>query len=82
MPKLSEAEKRVISLWINTETGSSLLKNIEEAKQNYIDEAMLGTNNGPQYTHDRIVAAQAVETIYQWLKSFQTKPERPDEDDN
>lgn len=74
--ELSEAEKRVLTLWLNTETGDTLLKMIDETKQNYLDEAMAGINNGSTYTHDRVVAAKAIETIYYWLKSF-VKEEPP-----
>ena len=78
--ELSEAEKRVITLWLSTETGDTLLKIIDETKQNYLDEAMAGINNGSNYTHDRVVAAKAIETMYYWLKTF-VKKEPPEQED-
>lgn len=78
--KLSEAEKRVISLWLSTDTGDTLLKIIDETKQNYLDEAMAAINKGPQFTHDRVVAAKAVEELYEWLKTYRKVAEKEEED--
>ena len=79
--KLSEAEKRTLGIWLDTDTGDTLLKIIDEMKQNYLDEAMAGLNQGAQFTHDRVVAARTTETIYYWLKGFQKPQDKPDDDD-
>lgn len=70
MAKLSEAEKKTLCNWMTTDTGAKLLESIKETEQGYINEAMLGISHGPQYTHDRVVAAQAIDTIYSWLKAY------------
>ena len=71
--KLSIAEQKAITNWLSTDTGATLLKMIKETEQGYLDEAMVGLNQGPQYTHDRVVAAQAIDTIYQWLKAYRNE---------
>lgn len=78
--KLSIAEQKAITNWFSTDTGATLLKMIKETEQGYLDEAMVGLNQGPQYTHDRVVAAQAVETIYQWLKAYRIEEKKKDEE--
>ena len=76
--ELSDAEKKVLGLWLNTDTGATLLEIIKEMEQGYLDEAMLGVTQGPEYTHNRVVAAQAIDTIYQWLKTY--RKEIPEEE--
>jgi hypothetical protein len=78
--KLSIAEQKAITNWFSTDTGATLLKMIKETEQGYLDEAMVGINQGPQHTHDRVVAAQAIETIYQWLKAYRIEEKKKDED--
>lgn len=77
--KLSKAEQKTLSNWFNTDTGATLLKMIDETKQGYLDEAMVGISQGAEYTHDRVVAAQAIDTIYQWLKAYRN--EQPPEEE-
>ncbi len=81
MTQLSEAEKRVITLWLNTDTGATLLEMIKETEQSYLDEAMVGISQGPEYTHSRVVAAQAIDTIYQWLKAYRTEDKPKETED-
>lgn len=76
--ELSDAEKKVLGLWLSTDTGATLLEIIKEMEQGYLDEAMLGVTQGPEYTHNRVVAAQAIDTIYQWLKAY--RKEIPEEE--
>lgn len=80
MVELSEAEKRVICNWMDTDTGDKLLAIIKEIGEGYIEEAKLKLDKGPQFTHDRVVAAEAVETIYEWLKAYK-KPDKPNEEE-
>lgn len=79
MVELSEAEKRVICNWMDTDTGDKLLATIKEIGEGYIEEAKLKLNRGPQFTHDRVVAAEAVDTIYEWLKAYK-KPDKSNEE--
>lgn len=80
MTKLTPAEQKAITNWINTDTGAALLAVIADQRQGYLDEAMLNTKQGPQFTHDRVVAAQAIDTIYEWLKAYR-KPDTPTEEE-
>lgn len=79
MVKLSEAEKKTLCNWMDTDTGAKLLESIKETGQGYINEAMLGIAQGQQYTHDRVVAAQAIDTIYRWLKAYRKEEPRQEE---
>lgn len=79
MVKLSEAEKKTLCNWMATDTGAKLLESIKETGQGYINEAMLGIAQGQQYTHDRVVAAQAIDTIYRWLKAYRKEEPRQEE---
>lgn len=66
--KLSEAERKTLDNFMRTELGGKVLDIIKESQQSYLDTAMLITNKGPQATHDCVVAAAAIETVYQFLK--------------
>lgn len=66
--ELSETERKTLNDFMRTELGGKVLDLIKESQQSYLDTAMLITNKGPQATHDCVVAAAAVETIYQFLK--------------
>jgi hypothetical protein len=80
-PKFTEAELNTVNNWMRTDTGKKLLEIIHATSQGYLDEAMIGIAQGANYTHDRVVAAQAIDTIYQWLKPPEPKKEEPGEDD-
>ena len=65
---LSKAELKVMYNFMRTDLGKKILANIAESKQGYLDAAVAGYPRGEEYTHDCVVAAAAVETIYQFLK--------------
>ena len=56
-----------------------MLANVAESKQGYLDAAVAGYPRGKEYTHDCVVAAAAVETIYQFLKPPEEAKEAPEE---
>ena len=66
--RLSEAELKTFQKFMRTELGKKILLNVKEAEQGYLDRAMLCIDKGPAVTHDCVVAAAAIETIYQFLK--------------
>lgn len=66
--RLSEAEQKTLNRWMRTELGEKVLANIQEASQGYLDQAVAGFTKGKEFTHDCVVAAAAIETIYQFLK--------------
>lgn len=66
--RLSEAEKKTLNRWMSTELGEKVLANIQEAAQGYLDQAVAGFTKGQEFTHNCVVAAAAIETIYQFLK--------------
>lgn len=66
--RLSEAEQRAFYNFMRTELGEKILQNVKESEQGYLDRAMLCIDKGPNVTHDCVVAAAAIETIYQFLK--------------
>ena len=66
--RLSEAELKTFYRFMRTDLGQKILDEVAEAKQSYIDAAVAGFNRGKDYTHDNVVAAAAIETIYQFLK--------------
>jgi len=74
--RLSEAERKTLNNFMRTDLGGKVLDLIKDSQQSYLDTAMLITNQGPQATHDCVVAAAAVGTIYQFLK-----PPKPKEND-
>lgn len=66
--RLSEAELKTFYRFMRTDLGQKILDEVAEAKQSYIDAAVAGFNRGKDYTHDNVVAAAAIETVYQFLK--------------
>ena len=66
--RLSEAELKTFYRFMRTDLGQKILDEVAESKQGYLDEAVAGYPRGKEYTHDCVVAAAAVETIYQFLK--------------
>ena len=66
--KLSEAEQKTLNRWMSTDLGKKVLAIIQESAQGYLDSAVAGFNKGRDYTHECVVAAAAIETIYQFLK--------------
>lgn len=66
--RLSEAERNTFYRFMRTELGDKVLANIKELEQSQIDKAMLGIDKGKEFTHDCIVAATAIESVYQILK--------------
>lgn len=66
--RLSEAEKKAFYNFMRTELGEKILLIVKESEQGYLDSAMVQINKGPNVTHDCVVAAAAIETIYQFLK--------------
>lgn len=75
--RLSEAEVKTLNRFMRTELGEKVLANIQEFKQGYLDKAVAGYIKGKDFTHDCIVAAAGIETIYQYLKP--PKGSDPDE---
>ena len=74
--KLSEAEQKTLNRWMRTDLGQKVLAIIQESAQGYLDSAVAGFNKGRDYTHECVVAAAAIETIYQFLR-----PPAEDKDD-
>lgn len=66
--RLSEAELKTFYRFMRTDLGQKILDEIAESKQGYLDAAVAGFNKGKDYTHDNVVAAAAIETVYQFLK--------------
>ena len=66
--RLSEAELKTFYRFMRTDLGQKILDEVAESKQGYLDAAVAGFNKGKDYTHDNVVAAAAIETIYQFLK--------------
>lgn len=66
--QLSEAERKALNNFMRTELGEKVLDMIKVSAQGYLDRAMLNFNKGPEFTHDCVVAAAAIETIYEFLK--------------
>ena len=77
--RLSEAELKTFYRFMRTDLGQKILANIAESKQGYLDAAVAGYPRGKEYTHDCVVAAAAVETIYQFLKPPEEAKEAPEE---
>ena len=65
---LTKAELKVMYNFMRTDLGQKILANVAESKQGYLDAAVAGFNRGKDYTHDNVVAAAAIETVYQFLK--------------
>lgn len=76
---LSKAELKVMYNFMRTDLGKKILANVAESKQGYLDAAVAGYPRGKEYTHDCVVAAAAVETIYQFLKPPEEAKEAPEE---
>lgn len=74
--RMSEAERKTFNRFMRTELGQKVLGSIKELEQAHITKAMLNVEKGREYTHDRIVSATAIETVYQLLK-----PPKKDEDE-
>ena len=66
--RLSEAERKTFYRFMRTDLGEKILTNIKELEQAQVDKAMLGVDKGQNFTHDCIVAANAIESVYQLLK--------------
>lgn len=66
--RLSEAERKTFNRFMRTELGDKVLAQVKELEQSQIDKAMLGVDKGSSFTHDCIVAATAIESVYQILK--------------
>ena len=75
MDKLSPEELKSWYRFASTELGQKVLATIDELSQAYVDRAILNVDNGPQATHDYIVAASAVVTVKELIKP----PEKPEE---
>ena len=73
---LSKAELKTLYNFMGTELGEKVLANIKESQQTYLDAAMAGFTRGAEFTHECVVAAAAVGTIYQFLK-----PHKPKDDE-
>ena len=76
---LSKAELKVMYNFMRTDLGKKILANVAESKQGYLDAAVAGYPRGKEYTHDCVVAAAAVETIYQFLKPPEEAKEAQEE---
>lgn len=76
---LTKAELKTMYNFMRTDLGQKILANIAESKQGYLDAAVAGYPRGKEYTHDCVVAAAAVETIYQFLKPPEEAKEEPEE---
>lgn len=76
---LSKAELKTLFNFMSTELGEKVLANIKESQQSYLDAAMAGCTRGAEFTHDCVVAAAAIETIYQFLKPPKAKEEKTKE---
>lgn len=66
--RLSEGELKTFNRWMRTDLGEKILAIIKESEQGYLDSAVAGFTKGKDYTHDCVVAAAAIETIYQFFK--------------
>ena len=77
---LSEAERKTLNNFMRTDLGKKVLALIKESQQGYLDRAMINFMKGPEFTHDCVVAAAAVETVYLFLEPPEkTKEEEKDE---
>lgn len=74
--RLSEAERKTFNRFMRTELGQKVLGSIKDLEQSHITKAMLNVGKGQEYTHDCIVSATAIESVYQLLK-----PPKKDEDE-
>ena len=77
--KLTDAERKTLDNFMKTDLGGKVLANIKDSQRTYFDAAMAGFMKGPEFTHDCVVAAAAVETIYQFLKPIKKKKEAEEE---
>ena len=76
---LTDAERKTLDNFMKTDLGQKVLASIKDSQQTYFDAAMAGFMKGPEFTHDCVVAAAAVETIYQFLKPIKKKKEAEEE---
>ena len=77
--RLSEAEIKTFNRFMRTELGEKVLANVKGLAQAQVDKAMLGITQGSAYTHDCIVAAAAIESVYEYLKPPEVTAESDDE---
>lgn len=73
--RLSEAEVKTFNRFMRTELGKKVLTNVKEMAQGQIDKAMAGVNRGSAYTHDCVVAAAAIESVYEYLRPPKPTPD-------
>ncbi len=73
--RLSEAEIKTFNRFMRTELGEKVLANVKGLAQAQVDKAILGINRGNAYTHDCIVSAAAIESVYDYLKPPEAKTE-------
>lgn len=68
--QLSKEEQKIVNRWLRTDTGAKLLASIKEFEQDRLNNAMLGVTKkqGSEYIANQVVAAEAIEQLYQWLK--------------
>ena len=66
--RLSEAERKTFNRFMRTDLGQKVLGGLKELEQGHLDKAMFGVDKGREFTHDCIVAAATIETVYQLLK--------------
>lgn len=76
---LDPAELKALRNFMRTDLGTKVLASISELRQAYLDAAVTGYRQGKDYTHDNVVAAAAIETVYQFLKPPKPKEEEPEE---
>ena len=76
---LDPAELKTLHNFMRTDLGAKVLANISDLRQAYLDAAVAGYRQGKDYTHDNVVAAAAIETVYQFLKPPKQKEEEPEE---
>ena len=69
--QLSKEEQKIVNRWLRTDTGAKLLASIKEFEQDRLNNAMLGVTKkqGSEYIANQVAAAEAIEQLYQWLKT-------------
>lgn len=78
---LSKAELKTLHNFMRTDLGKKVLGGIADLKQDYLDAAVAGYRQGKDYTHDNVVAAAAIETVYQFLKPPKSTEEKTANED-
>ena len=78
---LTKAELKTMYNFMRTDLGQKILANVAESKQGYLDAAVAGFNKGKDYTHDNVVAAAAIGTVYRFLKPPKSTEEKTTDED-